>query len=65
MDSYKVGTARLEKGEALVPVELQIGQSRSMLTIRLVSIEGRWRISNIHDKEGDLLTTLKRLKAER
>lgn len=65
MDSYKVGTARLEKGEALVPVELQLGQSRSTLTIHLVSIQGRWLVSNIQDEEGDLVTTLKALKADR
>lgn len=65
MDSYKVGAARLEEGKALVPVELHIGQFRSTLTIHLASVDGRWRVSNIQDEEGDLVTTLKALKAER
>jgi hypothetical protein len=65
MESYKVGTARLEKGEALVPVELKLGKSLSTLTIHLVSIEGRWQISNIQDEQGDLVATLKALKAAR
>jgi hypothetical protein len=64
-DGYKVGTPRLEKGEAVVPVEVRIGKDRSTLTIRLVSVEGRWRISNIRDRNGDLVTMLRKLKAER
>jgi hypothetical protein len=48
-----------------VPVELKIGESRSTLTIRLIRVENRWRISNIHDSQGDLVATLTRLKAER
>jgi hypothetical protein len=64
-ESYRVGAPRLEKGEALVPVEIQVGASRSALTFRLIAVEGRWRISNIHSKDGDLSATLKKLKAER
>jgi hypothetical protein len=64
-DRFVVGTARLEKGEALVPVEIRIGQSRNTLTVRLIGVEGRWRISNIHDGQGDLVATLKQLTADR
>lgn len=64
-DSYQVGPARFEKDEALVPVEIQIGRTRSTLTIRLIRVEGSFRISNIQDQNGDLVTILKGLKAER
>jgi hypothetical protein len=64
-DSYALGAPRIEKGEALVPVEIRIGESRRTLTLRLVGGEGRWRISNIHDGQGDLVATLEQLKALR
>jgi hypothetical protein len=64
-DSYAVGAPRIEKGEALVPVEIRIGESRSTLTIRLAGVEGRWRVSNIHDGQGDLVATLEQLEALR
>jgi hypothetical protein len=64
-ESYRVGSPRLEKGEALVPVEIQVGKTRSTLTIHLVSLDGHFRVSNIQDQNGDLVSTLKKLKAER
>jgi len=64
-ESFAVGSVRIDGGEALVPVEIRVGPSRSTLMLRLVRIEGRWRISNIHDGQGDLVATLKRLKTER
>jgi hypothetical protein len=64
-ERYSVGKPRVERGEALVPVELRTGESRSTLTIRLIGVEGRWLISNIHDSQGDLVATLKKLKADR
>jgi hypothetical protein len=64
-DGYTLGAPRIEQGEALVPVEIRLGEFRSTLTIRLGRAEGRWRIANIHYGQGDLVATLKQLKALR
>jgi hypothetical protein len=64
-EGYKIGAPRLEKADALVPVEIRVGASRTALTFRLIAVEGRWRIADILSKDGDLSATLKKLKAER
>jgi hypothetical protein len=60
---YEVGAATKDGADAIVPVTVRIGSESQVIRVRLIQIDGAWRVANLHYSEGDLVGILKELAA--
>jgi hypothetical protein len=59
-DKYEVGSATIHDTKADVPVYLRYGNEKRHFTVRLVQINGAWKISEVdYGKDGKLSDLLK------
>ena len=65
MDGFTVGTATRSGTTAVVPVTVRQGTARTRMRVRLARAGTAWRITNIVYAEGDLVSTLRQLAADR
>jgi len=65
MDGFTVGTATRSGATAVVPVTVRQGTARTRLRVRLARVGTSWRITNVVYPEGDLVSILRQLAADR
>jgi hypothetical protein len=65
MTGFDVAPATRQGNDALVGVVVRQGNTRTNLRVRLARSGGSWRVANIHYPEGDLVSILRQLAADR
>lgn len=65
MDGFVVGAATRSGATAVVSVTVRQGTARTRMRVRLARVGTAWRITNVVYPEGDLVSILRQLAAER
>jgi hypothetical protein len=65
MDGFTVGTATRTGATAVVPVTVRQDTARVRMRVRLARVGTTWRITNIVYPEGDLVSLLRQMAADR
>lgn len=65
MTGFEVAAATRDGDDAVVGVTVRQDSARTDLRVRLARADAGWRVANIHYPEGDLVSILRRLAADR
>jgi len=65
MTGFDVGASTPEGSDAIVPVTVRQDSAHTTLRVRLTRSDAGWRVSNLHYPEGDLVSILRQLAADR